>query len=136
MYILLIEDNAADVALLKELLPDTRNVEIQWVDNGAEALDCLYRRGAYRATRRPDLILLDLGLPKIGGYDVLKALKEDTNLSSIPVIVLSTSRNPLDRQETQMLGARMFLSKPQNLEGYEQLVDQLMENDIPRLTKH
>ena len=136
LRILLVEDNSADVTLLKELFGESRNTDIQWVSNGADALDYLYKRGAFQDKQRPDLILLDLSLPKVGGYDVLKALKEDLRLADIPVVVLSTSRNPLDQQETKMLGASAFISKPQNLEGYEKLVDELMHADIPRLIKH
>ncbi|MEJ0010376.1 MAG: response regulator [Alphaproteobacteria bacterium] len=135
LQLLLVEDNAADVALLQDLFADGRHVEMHWVTDGEGALDFLHRRGDHAKAPRPDLVLLDLGLPRVSGHDVLAALREDPRLSGIPVIVLTTSRNPLDSDQAGRLGARLFLSKPRNLEGYEVLVDRLMSEDIPRLAR-
>lgn len=133
MHILIIEDNAADLALLAEFLAEQESVpDLHWVTDGIRALDYLRRASPYENAVRPDLILLDLGLPRMSGYDLIKALKGDPALADIPIIVLSTSRNPMDREETETAGANLFLSKPKDLVGYETLVAQLLEKEIPK----
>ncbi len=131
--ILLVEDNRADAHLLTEFFIEKgSDASIQWVTDGYEALDYVYQRDAYKQAKRPDMIILDLGMPRISGYEVLKQLKENAQYSSIPTIVLTTSRNPLDRKQCTTLGADAFLSKPQSLKGYEELVDQLIHfNFLP-----
>lgn len=134
MQILLVEDNPADMCLLKDLFEETgSDCALQWVTDGYEALDYVYHRNGYDNAKRPDVILLDLGLPRIDGYDVLKELKKTTDYATIPIIILTTSRNPLDRSQCERLGADGFLSKPYNLKGYEQLVQQLVNMEIPRV---
>src|ERR1700689_481515 len=92
--ILLIEDNSGDVLLTKEAFE-----ELEFTDNitiardGEDALDYLFKRGPYAKAVKPDLILLDLNLPKKDGRDVLETIKTDPNLKSIPVIVLTTSKS-------------------------------------------
>lgn len=135
MNILLVEDNPSDMRLLKELFEDrTGAPALDWVTDGHEALDYVFRRGEYENAAKPDAILLDLGLPRISGYDVLKQLKEHHDYSDIPVIILTTSRNPLDRDQCKELGADTFLSKPRSLDGYEALAEQLIALDLPRAT--
>lgn len=135
MHILLAEDNTADVALLQELFAEGQQIDMHWVTNGADALDYLHQRGHYPKAPRPDIVILDLGLPKVSGYEVLKELKQAPELKDIPVIVLSTSRNPSDHAQTADLGADMFFSKPGNLEGYENMVDHMVNEDFIRLVK-
>jgi CheY-like chemotaxis protein len=106
---------------------------MEWVTDGHEALDYVYRRNEHTEASTPDVILLDLGLPRISGYDVLKNLKTDPAHATIPVVVLTTSRNPFDRSQCQALGADIFLSKPRSLKGYEALVVQLMSMELPKL---
>lgn len=134
MHMLIIEDNAADVALLAEFLAERDTVpEMHWVTDGTRALDYLHRSAPYENAVRPDLILLDLGLPRVSGYELIKELKSDERYANIPIIVLTTSRNPLDKQESSAIGADLFLSKPKDLSGYEALVSQLIDKEIPRL---
>lgn len=126
MDILLVEDNPADVRLLKELLAEQRQPpDIHWVMDGHEALDYLYQRNEYTKAGKPDMVLLDLGLPRISGYEVLKEIKKDERFHDVPVVILTTSRNPLDEQQCQSLGADRFLSKPRNLKGFEDLAKQI-----------
>lgn len=137
MDILLVEDNPADVRLLKELLSEQEAApNIQWVMDGHEALDYLLQRNEHKNAARPDYVVLDLGLPRISGYEVLKEIKEDPRFKNIPVIILTTSRNPLDRDQCNQLGADSFLSKPRSLKGFEDLVHQLVSLAFPRLQSH
>jgi FOG: CheY-like receiver len=78
-------------------------------------------------------LFFDLGLPRISGYEALKAIKKDAAYSDIPIVVLTTSCDPLDQRQCMDLGANAFFSKPRNLQGYHQLAEQLTKCDIPRL---
>ena len=121
--------SAADAALLTEFLTERQDApEIFWVSDGKSALDYVFRKGKYEQANRPDVILLDLGLPRISGYSALKELKHTPSFADIPIIILTTSRNPLDRSQCSALGADAFFSKPTNLQGYDALVKQLLEN--------
>lgn len=127
MHILLIEDNTSDVRLLKELMEEEGfTPSIYWVMNGSDGLDYIYGRGAYAGEQRPDVVLLDLGLPRISGYDILKEIKSHPTHRNIYTVVLTTSRNPLDQQQCEELGADAYLSKPRNLREYKQLVQRLV----------
>ena len=134
MNLLLVEDNSSDANLLTELLTEQESAPaICCVADGYEALDYVYQRGKHEHARRPDLILLDLGLPRISGYEVLKELKEQPQFAAIPVVILTASRNPLDRTRCAAFGADSFLSKPHNLKEYEELAHQLITMEFPRL---
>lgn len=133
-HILLVEDNPADVNLLEELLEEGRyHVALYCTNNGHDAFDFLNRRDKYRVAPKPDAILLDLGLPRMNGYEVLSRIRKTAHLAEIPVIVLTTSRDPKDKELCLSLGAQDFLSKPYNLEGYELLVDHLASVVLPAL---
>lgn len=134
MHILLVEDSHDDASLLNEFLAEEPNApEMHWVADGREALDFVYQTGKYRYAPRPDVILLDLALPRFSGYEALKELKLNPFYSQIPVIVITTSYNPADRSNCMMLGADAYFSKPSNLQGYEDLVQQLMNTEFPRV---
>ncbi len=98
-----------------------------WVKDGAEALDFLFRRGAYatRADRVPRVILLDLRLPKVDGLEVLREVKADEKLNSIPVVVLTSSREERDIKECYRRGANSFVSKPVKFEIFANTVAEL-----------
>lgn len=131
MNILLVEDNQADALLLTELLEDTEKAPVlHWVTDGHYALDYVYRRAPYQNAWQPDLILLDLGLPRLSGYEVLQELKKSA--CTVPVIVLSTSGNPEDTSRCLDLGARDYICKPRNLDGYTALVQRLMMLELPK----
>jgi len=137
MDILLVEDNSSDAYLLKEVFAaQTENVEIHWVSDGYEALDYLCKLNQYAHAQRPDMILLDLNMPRISGFEVLKKVKETTQLSDIPVIILTTSRDPLDHTQCKTLGADICLTKPYGMKDYKNLVEQLMSRAPLLVDKH
>jgi CheY-like chemotaxis protein len=136
MHILLVEDSRDDASLLADFLAEERNApDVHWVTDGKQALDYLAQQGKYQNAKRPDVILMDLAMPRFGGYEALKELKQTPPYSDIPVIVLTTSHNPVDYTNCLRLGASGFFSKPFNLQGYEDLVQKLMNSEFPRLTQ-
>lgn len=129
MHILLVEDNPSDVRLLKELMEEQGyRPSMHWVMNGRDALDYIFNKPPYANEPRPDVILLDLGLPRISGYEILRDLKQSEAYRGIHTIVLTTSRNPLDREECQKLGADGYIPKPRNLREYKELVERLVHD--------
>lgn len=134
MNILLVEDNPADATLLIDLIQGCENPPaMHWVEDGLKAIDYLLRRGNHSQAPRPDTILLDLSLPVMNGYEVLKQIKIDPESTNIPVIILSTSTNPVDENECRELGAHGFVSKPSNLKGYQNLAKKLVSENFSGL---
>jgi len=121
--ILLVEDNPGDVRLTREAFKDAKvHAELTVVSDGVEAMDFLRRRGKYAESLRPDLILLDLNLPRMDGRAVLDELKQDPALKSVPVIILSTSSSPEDIEHSYAHNANCYVSKPVQLEGFLEVV--------------
>jgi len=121
--ILLVEDNPADVLLMEEALHDAGSCNnLHVVNDGEEAMDFLRGQGVYAAAPRPDLIMLDLNLPKKDGREVLKEIKEDSCLSSIPVIIISTSQSEEEILNSYRLHANCFISKPVDLNHFIEIV--------------
>ncbi len=117
--ILLVDDNPADVDLAREALEENlHGIHVEIVGDGEEALGFLNQRGIHAAKPRPDLIILDLNLPKKDGRAVLAEVKADTNLRTIPIVVFSTSRSTPDIGRSYELGANCYVSKPGNLKDY------------------
>jgi CheY-like chemotaxis protein len=113
IQILLVEDNPGDVRLTIEALRGAKVAnELHVVGDGESALDFLHRRGAYADAVRPDIILLDLNLPRLEGREVLAQVKSDPGLSTIPIIILTTSSADIDIQQSYELHANCFISKP------------------------
>ena len=111
--ILLVEDNPGDVRLTREVLKDGKiNNVLNVVMDGEEALDYLHKRGNHGAAQKPDIILLDLNLPKIDGREVLEHIKNDPDLKRIPVIVLTTSDAQTDILKMYDNHANCFITKP------------------------
>ena len=117
--ILLVEDNLGDVRLTQESLGEAkvRNNMIVASD-GIEAMTYLRREGEYADATRPDLILLDLNLPRMNGFEVLDAIKEDSDLKRIPVVVLTTSQAEQDIIRSYNLYANAYVTKPVDLEQF------------------
>jgi CheY-like chemotaxis protein len=114
--ILLVEDNPADVNILRESFRESKVAnELHVVNDGEGALDFLYKRGAFAAVPRPDLVLLDIGLPKKSGLEVLAEVKADPDLRRIPVIILTTSKAEEDIFKSYDLHANSFITKPVHL---------------------
>jgi two-component system, chemotaxis family, response regulator Rcp1 len=117
--ILLVEDSKSDAYLTLETLSESKVLnKPHWVRDGAAAIDFLYKRGSYTDAPRPDLILLDLNLPKKNGRDVLAQIKGDDDLKTIPIIVLTTSADEEDILGIYALQANSYLVKPVNLEQF------------------
>ncbi|MCG6981975.1 MAG: response regulator [Deltaproteobacteria bacterium] len=117
--ILLIEDNPGDVRLTKEVLKEgkVRN-NLQVVGDGVEAMAYLHRENSYTKAPRPDLILLDLNLPKKDGREVLQEIKADHQLKRIPVVVLTTSDADEDILKSYNLSANCYITKPVDLDQF------------------
>lgn len=117
--ILLVEDNPADVRLTQEALKDGKLLNsLSVVGDGVEALAFLRRQGQYKDAPRPDLILLDLNLPKKDGREVLAEIKTDEKLKSIPVVVLTVSKAEEDILKTYKLHANCYVTKPVDLDQF------------------
>jgi chemotaxis family two-component system response regulator Rcp1 len=114
--ILLVEDNPGDVRLTQEAFKEGKvNNNLYVVNDGIEAMAYLHQEGKYSKVSRPDVILLDLNLPKKDGREVLAEIKEDADLRRIPVVVLTTSQAEQDILKTYNLHANCYISKPVDL---------------------
>lgn len=123
MQILLVEDNAADVRLTQEALKDAKILnELHVARDGVEAMDFLHRREGHEDAERPDIVILDLNLPRKDGKEVLAEMKGDPTLRTIPVAVLTTSEAEVDVLESYDLGANCFLTKPVDLDQFLKVV--------------
>lgn len=126
--ILLVEDNPADVDLTQETLELAKiHNHLHVVNDGVEALAFLHREGDYADAVRPDLILLDLNLPRKDGREVLQELKADENLRLIPVVVLTSSDAERDVVKTYNLGANCYITKPVDLDQFASVVKSIEE---------
>ncbi len=121
--ILLIEDNPGDVRLTKLALKGGKILNnISVVMDGAEAMDFLLKKGKYSEAVRPDLIILDLNLPKKDGRQVLKEIKDNESLRRIPIVVLTTSRDDQDVLKSYNLHANAYITKPLDLDQFIDVV--------------
>jgi len=117
--ILLVEDNPADVRLTREALKEGKVYNnLHWTKDGVEALEFLRRQGKYADAPRPDIILLDLNLPKKDGREVLQDIKKDDKLKRIPVVILTTSKAEEDVLKSYNLHANCYVTKPVDLEQF------------------
>ncbi len=121
--ILMVEDNPGDVRLTLEALKEgkVRN-NLHTVADGEEAMNFLRRQGTYSKVPRPDLVLLDLNLPKKNGREVLAEIKDDPDLKRIPVVILTVSEAEQDIIKSYNLHANCYITKPVNLEQFIQVV--------------
>lgn len=121
--ILLVEDSPGDVRLTREAFRDVKMfINLSVASDGAEAMAFLRREGKYGEAARPDLILLDLNLPKKSGAEVLQEIKEHPDLKIIPVVVLTTSSSDHDMVRSYSLHANSFIRKPVDLAGFLNVV--------------
>ncbi|MBI4565678.1 MAG: response regulator [Planctomycetes bacterium] len=117
--ILYVEDNPADVYLTEQALNEIRVTNrLHVVKDGEEAVDFLRRQGAHARAPRPDLILLDLNMPRKSGLEVLAEIKADPQLRGIPVVILTSSRSEEDIERSYDLHANCYVTKPLDLEEY------------------
>jgi len=126
--ILLVEDSPADVRLTQEALKEEKlHNNLTVVNDGVEAMAYLHREGKYANAARPDLILLDLNLPKKDGREVLKEIKSDERLKSIPVVVLTISKAEEDVIKSYNLHANCYITKPIDLNQFSKVVKSIQE---------
>jgi CheY-like chemotaxis protein len=117
--VLLVEDDPGDEMMTREAFEDNKiQNSLHVVRDGLEALDFLYKRGAYENAPTPDLILLDLNLPKYDGRQVLEKVKSDADLAMIPVVVLTTSAAEEDIMRSYKLHANAYVTKPVDLDQF------------------
>jgi chemotaxis family two-component system response regulator Rcp1 len=121
--ILLVEDNPGDIRLTKEALAEGKVANnLSVVQDGVEALAFLRREGVHSQAMRPDIILLDLNLPRMDGRELLAEIKTDENLKRIPVVILTTSKAEEDILRTYNLHANCFITKPVDLDRFIEVV--------------
>lgn len=126
--ILMVEDNPADIRLTKEAFKDAKMLNnLHVVNNGEDAMAFLHRHGNYVNTPRPDLILLDLNLPKKDGREVLAEIKKDPDLKRIPVVILTTSDDEKDVLKAYNLHVNAYIKKPVDLEQFMRIVEAVEE---------
>ena len=129
LVILLVEDDLADQKLIKISLRNEKIAnDLYTVQSGEEGMDFLYRRGNYsNGTPQPDLILLDLNMPGMGGKEFLRRIKEDANLKQLPVVILTTSEAEKDIIDSYKLQASGYVHKPVTLEEFKEAMKKLKE---------
>lgn len=127
--ILLVEDNPTDAELaIRALKKNSLANKLVWVKDGAEALDFIFATGAYsgrQVTNGPKVILLDLRLPKVDGMEVLRRVKGDERTRTIPVVVLTSSKEDRDVAESYQLGVNSYISKPVEFDEFAKVVSEL-----------
>ena len=126
IHILIIEDNEGDIFLITEALEESKIVnKISVARDGKEAIDFLEKKGKYKNENTPDLILLDVNLPKKNGHEVLKYIKTTENLKQIPVIMLTTSSSDKDILLSYKNHANCFITKPLDIDNFFKIVSSI-----------
>jgi CheY-like chemotaxis protein len=126
--VLLVEDSPGDVRLTREAFRHTNAAIVMHVaTDGVEAMEFLRQEGAHTQAPRPDLILLDLNLPRMDGREVLARIKSDDGLKTIPTMILTTSQSDVDIAKAYQLGANCYLTKPVQLDAFDALVASIVD---------
>lgn len=121
--ILLVEDNPGDARLTQEVLKDSKiKNTLHIVTDGVEAMEFLHRRGSFQAAPRPDIILLDLNLPRMDGREVLHAIKDEESLRRIPIVIMTTSDDEQDILNAYDLYANCYITKPVDFQRFIEIV--------------
>ncbi|MBN8864644.1 MAG: response regulator [Sphingobacteriales bacterium] len=128
--VLLVEDNIADAELtIRELRKHNMANHLVHVKNGEEALEFIFAKGRYASTREvqytPKMVLLDIQMPKVNGIEVLQQIKDDPRTRSLPVVILTSSKENPDIQRCYDLGANSYIVKPVNFESFAQAIKNL-----------
>ncbi|SKB33758.1 CheY chemotaxis protein or a CheY-like REC (receiver) domain [Salegentibacter holothuriorum] len=128
IHILLVEDNEGDILLTSEALEEGKILnKLSVVRDGKEAIDFLEKEGKYVKAITPDLILLDVNLPKMNGHEVLKFVKQHKDFRQIPVIMLTTSSSKEDIDSSYQNYANCYITKPIEVDGFMKAVNQIEE---------
>jgi CheY-like chemotaxis protein len=126
--ILLVEDNSNDIVVTKRAIEKGKiHNKVYVAQNGEEAIDFFKKRGKFKDVPTPALVLLDLKMPKVDGFEVLKEIKGDENLKSIPIIVLTSSERDKDIECAYKLGCNSYIVKPVNFENFIKKVTEIEE---------
>ncbi|WP_320045251.1 response regulator [uncultured Desulfobacter sp.] len=126
--ILLVEDNPGDAELAREALENSKFInQLHVAEDGVQAMDFLHRQGPYADAPRPDIILLDLNLPKKDGREVLAEIKSDEKLKTIPVVILTSSKADEDVIRSYKLHANCYITKPLNVARFFNVVNNIKE---------
>lgn len=126
--VLWVEDSLSDKILIEEALKYGRTrQDVRFVNDGVSALDFLYKRGQFNNSRTPDIVVLDLNIPKKNGKEVLEEIKKDNDLKLIPVIILSTSSSQKDIIDSYALNANCYITKPMGFEDFVKAVNKIQE---------
>ena len=134
LHVLLVEDSAGDVRLTREVFREAnRAIQLHVAYDGAEAMRFLRREGLHAKAPRPDLLLLDLNLPKMDGRQVLAQIKECEDLQNIPTVIFTTSTDQMDIAVSYKLHANCYLTKPIQLDEFESLIRSINEFWLTRV---
>lgn len=126
IHVLLVEDNPGDAELTRQALASSRiSIDLAVVDDGEKALRYLRREGGYAAAARPDLLLLDLNLPKLSGEEVLRELKADPEFRSLPVVILTSSEAENEISRCYAEGANCYVVKPVEFSSFMDVVSSI-----------
>ncbi len=126
MNLLLVEDNPGDVRLTQEaLMQNQLDLKLHVAFDGEQALDFLYKKGEHETAPRPDLILMDINIPKYSGIEVLERIKKDAALKKIPVVMLTTSDTNNDVSKCYELGANAYTIKPLDFENFINMINSI-----------
>ena len=135
IQVLLVEDSPGDVRLTQEAFREANpSIHLHVAPDGVEALAFLHHHGAYVDAPRPDLILLDLNLPKMDGREVLSHIKNHDDLKTIPTVILTTSDAEADIAKSYQLQANCYLTKPVQLDAFENLVKSINDFWLTKVT--
>ena len=134
MKILLVEDNQADIRIIQEVFKDFKiKPQLYISQDGIEALNFLNKKGKYKNMPDPDLMLLDLNLPRKNGRELLKEIKKDINLKNMPVIILTTSNTEEDLLNMGKLKANSFITKPIEFDEYKKVLEDIEDLWIKKI---
>ncbi|HYM06747.1 MAG TPA: response regulator [Terriglobales bacterium] len=134
LQVLLVEDSPGDLRLTQEAFRDVNPfVRLHIANDGVEAMAFLKREGRYLDAPRPDLVLLDLNLPKVDGREVLAYIKDDPGLKTIPTVILTSSEAESDVVKSYQLQANCYLSKPMHFEAFHNLVKSINDFWLTRV---
>lgn len=128
VQILIVEDNPGDVLLVREALNESNlPFELSHVADGEEAVNFLQQRGGYKDRLKPDLVLLDLNLPKRTGWEVFEEMRSDDSLRNVPVVILSSSGEPEDRRRAARGYRSIYIQKPADFDEYLRIGKRIAE---------
>ena len=128
LQILIVEDNPGDVLLVREALNESNlRYDLNHVSDGEKAVNFLQHRGEYKHTFKPDLVLLDLNLPKRSGWEVFDEMRSEEDLRDVPVVILSSSGAPEDRRRAERASRSIYIQKPADFEEFLRIGQRIEE---------